>query len=66
MIEKFDFLQMFVHAANKKSIKSGSKQDILLNIITLGPMKLAHDNEEDMDKLISNANYQKPKHGPDC
>ena len=57
---------MFVQAFTKKCDKSDSKQEILLNIITFGPMKLAHDNKVDMTKLISDAGYQRPKHGPDC
>ena len=46
MVEKFDYLQMRIHAAIKKSAKTSiTPQDVLINIITLGPMKRAHDNE---------------------
>ena len=41
MIEKFEFLKMYVDSIVKKGAKSGVTQDILINIITLGPMKLA-------------------------
>ena len=41
MIEKFEFLKMHIDSVVKKGAKSGVTQDILINIITLGPMKLA-------------------------
>ena len=36
------------------------------NFDTLGPMKLAEDNESEMTKLVDFTGYERPKHGPDC